>query len=109
MLKNGANINSRDNQGQSVLFFVNNNNELAEYLIEKGVEMNVIANDGKTALHVACERYNSNSNLDLVKTLVVKGTDINVKDCQGKTVLDVAIERGLTKIVRFLNNNDFCF
>ena len=108
MLKNGANINSKDNQGQSVLFFVNDNNELAEYLIEKGVEINVISNHGKTALHVACERYNSNSNLDLVKTLVAKGVEINVKDCQGKTALDVAIERGLTNIVRYLNNNDFC-
>ena len=52
-------------------------------LIEQGVDLNAIAADGQTALHIAVER----DNVKLAKRLLLAGADINQQNGEGRTAL----------------------
>ncbi|MGL9682087.1 MAG: ankyrin repeat domain-containing protein [Wolbachia sp.] len=49
-------------------------------LIEAGVNMNAITEDGTTALHMATE----GCNFEMIEYLVENGANINAKDKKGK-------------------------
>ncbi|OUM61947.1 hypothetical protein PIROE2DRAFT_22380, partial [Piromyces sp. E2] len=74
--------------GQTPLMIASqlNNEVIAEFLIEKGAEIDVKDNNGITPIMWACEKENEH-NSTLVKLLVEKGANVNVKDKNGFTPL----------------------
>lgn len=61
-------------------------------LLEKGVNIEVTANDGKRPMHLAVLSLG-----DVHKNLVKKGAELNVKDNDGNTPLLIALKRGSEK------------
>jgi pectate lyase len=104
LLKHGAYINARDTSGCTPLHyaFKNKHYELAEFLIEHDVDVNLSVNErGDTALHSAVR----SSNLRIIELIMTKGADVAVRNDDGQTALDIAMDRGRTKIVKLLANN----
>lgn len=58
MLNAGADINARNSDGNSLLFFVlkKGDCELARYLIKKGAEYNITNEKGETPVTIAVEK-----------------------------------------------------
>jgi len=101
LIKNGADVNVLDKDGNNLAFYWFNSyrparpgaesaaNEFAEKLaILKNAGFNPIAaqQDGRTLLHLAVEK----DNLDLVAKALELGTDINAQDQEGNTALHKA-------------------
>jgi ankyrin repeat protein len=60
-----------------------------QLLIDRGIDVNAAANDGRTALHgAALQGYD-----DIIKFLAAKGAALDVKDKNGFTPLDTALGR----------------
>ena len=57
--------------------------EIAKYLVDNGVDVNIQNEDGETALMLA----SSHSNLSLVRYLVAKGANLEILNKVRKTVL----------------------
>lgn len=55
-------------------------------LVKAGVNLNIQANDGRTAIYIAAH----NGYLEVVKTLCEAGADINIKTKEGRTPLQAA-------------------
>ena len=112
LLKNGLDVNHKDKNGKTALFYAcnnlnviklliengadkdiikelffysyENNLEIFKYLIEeKKIDINIKNDSGKTVLFYAC----ANDNLELVKYLVEHGADVNAKDKDGISVI----------------------
>ena len=67
-------------------------------LIDRGVDVSAVNNDGFTALHTA-SYCNS---LESVLSLTASGADTAMVSGSGKTALDLAREKGHTAIVDLL-------
>lgn len=74
-----------------------NNEEIMRALLERGVNVNVSNNLGKTALHYSAEYFDC-----MVKELIVAGADINAKDNQGNTALIITCKNRSEKIAKLL-------
>ncbi|WP_366521263.1 ankyrin repeat domain-containing protein [uncultured Brachyspira sp.] len=79
----------------------NENTEVAEYLIDKGADINtpIISDDAYPLILKALE----NENTALVKLLIEKGADTTVVNKEGKTVFDLAREKGYDDISELEN------
>ncbi len=77
-LKNGANIQYRDNKGRTALIFAasSSNGKIIQLLLNSGADINVQDNKGYTALMEASKWRN----LDALKTLLKYDADVNIKD-----------------------------
>eukprot|EP00899_Mesostigma_viride_P011736 jgi/Mesvir1/20563/Mv06235-RA.5 len=71
-------------------------NHVVEWLLEKGVWIDIIDKYGETALHRASQK----GKLDTVKRLLDKGADVSVKKHDGRTPLDLAHTREMKNILR---------
>src|SRR3990167_526540 len=80
LLKDGAQINIKAGRKQSntalLLALLNDNDDVAAYLIEQGADVNINNNEGVTPLHIAMARGKFN----LVKQLINKGADFQKYD-----------------------------
>jgi ankyrin repeat protein len=81
----GADVNAKDEFGNTPLHKSSINPDKIRYLISHGADINARDNDGKTPLHKAAEK---NYNVDVLKGLVSLGADIHARD--GKLPLDCA-------------------
>ena len=71
---------------------------VAEYLIQRGGEVNCRDKYGRLPIHFACRR----GHLDIVKLLISKGSDFTSTNNFGDTPLDLASSYGYTGMADYL-------
>jgi ankyrin repeat protein len=99
LIKQGANPNARDEQGNSALHIsATRYMDCAKLLIEHGADIDVTNRDGFTPLHLSVD----NNRSDLANTLLFCGANINVKNCQGNTPLHLAVTKKYVDLVEIL-------
>ncbi|KAK8022034.1 hypothetical protein PG993_012801 [Apiospora rasikravindrae] len=85
LVEQGADINSRVMEKSLLHAAVGSQHDggekAAEYLIEKGANVNVVDGFGQTPLHIAIETWERRTNL--VKLLVKHGADVNIANERG--------------------------
>jgi ankyrin repeat protein len=72
--------------------------EIIRLLLNKGADVNIQDNSGKTALMIAVK----NKNMEIIKLLLKKHADIKAKDNKGRTVLIIASDKDNEEIVELL-------
>jgi ankyrin repeat protein len=90
LIENGADINAKDNQGNSPIHGAIENNEIhiLRLLIEKGADINAKNNLGQSPLHLAVELDNFNC----AQVLILSRVDINAQNNLGQSPLHLAVE-----------------
>ncbi|WKZ69931.1 MAG: ankyrin repeat domain-containing protein [Melioribacteraceae bacterium] len=78
--------------------------ELVMLLLNKGADVNLDIDSGKSPLHIALE-YSTSYNFEIVKKLIEAGADINAKTEFGQTPLHRAVEIGKLEAVNLLLEN----
>ena len=95
----GANPNARDSElGATPLSWTTlfNHVEVAEFLIQKGADINARNRDGGTPLHGAAFLGHA----DIAALLIQKGADINARNDKGESPLDVSrVEWEITRLI----------
>ncbi|UYV72562.1 hypothetical protein LAZ67_9003713 [Cordylochernes scorpioides] len=90
LIKVGANVNEKTNEGVSVLkysFLKSDSNELTKLLIKSGAIIDAGYRYGATALHIAARYLKSN----ILQTLLEGEAEINLENKNGKTAFDIVI------------------
>ncbi len=101
LIKKGANIELRDNQGATPLILAARlgNNTIVKILLKNKADINAVDSYFKdTALNWAC--YNGHKNV--VETLIANKADIHIRDRDGYTALMDAVSNGHIHIVELL-------
>jgi hypothetical protein len=100
LLKEGADVNVRDEQGWTPLHHaaMRGAASVVLLLLEKGADVNARASDGATPLHMAAAYSNPN----VVDLLISKGADVNAKDNSGRTPLHYAVMNSSLSTVELL-------
>ncbi|MBF0548755.1 MAG: ankyrin repeat domain-containing protein [Candidatus Riflebacteria bacterium] len=100
LIKDGADVNFRPNQGWTALMYAvmdNPNPEAVYTLINASADVNALDDSGCTALSHAAM---SNQHPEVINALVKAGANVNVKDREGQTPLIVAaIYSGTPEVV----------
>lgn len=101
MLRRGASINLRDNEGRTALMFavVNHHHATVEAILQFGADVNIQDCNGGTALMLAA------SGGDAEITQMLLNTGANFQACYvltGKTAISLAAERGYSNIVELI-------
>ena len=109
LIKYDADINLKDNNGNSPLMFALRNLRLLKFLLKNGANVNTQDKENKTALHHALENCRGERELfrtthiaKLVLLLLKRGIDINLKDNKGNSPLMYAIKGGCFQFVKLL-------
>ena len=90
LLKNGADLHSRDAEGNGVLHYAQQwlaNPKIVQALLAAGADANAANNRGVTPLMLAASR----SDTDSIKNLLAAGAAITARDAQGRTPLHHAL------------------
>ena len=100
-------INVQDNEGNTVLMRIaslksitKENMQVAEFLIDRKADLNVVNNDRHTALVLAI----NNNNTEIARLFVEKGAKLDIADRNGYTALMWAIEKENVEMVKLLIN-----
>lgn len=97
LLHLGADINTQNHNGFSILMWASNSLESVKFLIDRGADINIRNIDGKNILILSAEQ----GALDVVKYLIQKGMDENFTCYKGFTALMGAAHEGHLDIVRY--------
>ncbi|MEB3294064.1 MAG: ankyrin repeat domain-containing protein [Synechococcales bacterium] len=73
--------------------------QIVQFLLEKGANVNGVSRSGETALHTAVRRNKSSK---LTALLLDKGANINAKNSEGTTALHVAAQYGSIETIKLL-------
>ncbi|ORX59263.1 ankyrin [Piromyces finnis] len=86
LLKNGADINIRNNNGETALLASCKYGyyDVSKMLIDCGADVNIPDNEGNTPLLVSCYKERFLHNKDLVEYLIEHGADINKANKNGR-------------------------
>ena len=87
LLAERANINRRDKDGNTLLFYAKSG-EMVRLLVEHGASVNIHSSDGYLPLHVA-------ESVEVAEALVSAGADINALDREGLTPLLFGMTNGV--------------
>jgi len=109
LLAAGAEVNSVDKQGKTVLMFASRLHfgnfraihNIVKLLLAAKASVNAVSESGETALSMAVER----SNVELVKLLLASKATVNVRDNEGVTPLHLAALISDVEIVEILLKN----
>lgn len=113
LLKNGIDINTQNEHGNTALHIVcfNNNLSLCKLLLKYFPDLNIQNNNGETPLHLSAQ-YN---NFELTKLLLEHGINVNIIDNKGNNALHYACKNNNKDMIILLlnygsnclqNNND---
>ncbi len=94
----------KDMEGKTVLHYAAKagNYELAQRLLDAGIDPDICDNKGKTALHYAAIK----GNYQLAQRLIDAGIDPDICDNKGKTALHYAIDRRDIGLIKLLCRNE---
>ena len=98
LVHRGADVNKRDNSGQTAIFFGSNDVQTARTLIKLGANVRMTDDMGETALHQAVFRHNT----EVVTALVGAGADPSIEAKTHETPLAIAERDHLKEILRIL-------
>ncbi len=100
LLAKGADVDSKDTYGNTVLMYAASNGHLniVKILLAKGADVRAKNEDGAPALMDAAKA----GNLEIVNTLLAKGAKLNSRDDFGWTALMEAVRDGRTETVKAL-------
>lgn len=94
LIREGANINVRDEEGETMLLWTARRGQtgIALMLVARGAVLDAQDLNGDTALILATEK----GNIDIARALIDAGADIMTENRQGRKAFDVALKRGNT-------------
>ena len=100
LVATGANINSTDANGMTVLMCAAENGhvETTQYLVKASAELEAKDENGGTALMWAAQ----NGHIETAQCLVTAGTELNAKNKHGKIALMLAAENGHVAVAQYL-------
>lgn len=100
LLDEGADINARDKDNNTILHWAISNDQLeaVKELLDRGIDIELRENGGFTALHFAARLRN----VEIVKELLNRGADIHAKTNAGKTALYFASRFRASRLVKEL-------
>jgi len=92
-------LNINSSEGYSLLHYavMDEQKEMAKFLIDRGLSVNITDNKENTPLHLAA----GSGNLEMVALLISAGADINAKNSYGTTPIHEACWKGNGEIVDF--------
>ena len=106
LIKNGANVNTRDKKRRTILHKAyntnNKNTKLIKFLIGENTDVNAIDKDGCTPLHNAIRI----DNLEAAEFLINKGAHVDAMDHRGDTPLHRVAWENHLKAAKFLIKQD---
>ena len=97
-----ADVNVRDLDGKTPLFYVLRHADAMRLLIEFGADVNVRDAGGATAVKLAAAYWLPGQGLDIVRMLLDVGADANVAANDGQTALHLYFREGSDQIVKLL-------
>lgn len=99
LIANVKNINYASAQGTALAGLVMHfNKDLAEKLLKKGANPNIVDLNGETALFLAVK----SNNVEFVELLLAHNADTSIKDKQQKTVFEYAVESNNQTLINLL-------
>jgi hypothetical protein len=107
LLKNGAQVNYQDEQGETALMHAvkNDQSEIIDLLMDKGADSFLVPGFQPrlrlSALMQAC----ANGNITQVRELLKNGAEVNYQDKQGGTALMYAVINDQSEIIDLLLNH----
>ena len=117
LIEYGANLNAKSSRGLSGTMGAAMTwmPEALEFLISKGADVNIIDNNGQTALMYVCgylpnaspmnEKWKQRpEHLQIAKILVQAGADINLINKRGDTALDLARKNKNMAVLKYLQS-----
>lgn len=72
--------------------------EMVQFLMNKGLDINVVNNFNESVLHVACGKL---KDFDMVQFLISKGADVRILNSMGDSAVDVAKRSGFLDAVLY--------
>ncbi|WP_043930594.1 ankyrin repeat domain-containing protein [Bacillus sp. EB01] len=82
-------MNKKSSSGSGLLHYAISGNrfDIASFLIDQGIDVNMTNADGQTALHLVCV----NQDLTVAKQLLERGIDVNLKGKYGNNAIWTAV------------------
>jgi hypothetical protein len=86
---NVSEINKKSDGGSSLLHYAISGSkfDIASFLINNGIDVNLTNSDGQTALHLICV----NQNIDVAKEMLQNNADISLRDKYGNNAMWTAV------------------
>jgi ankyrin repeat protein len=102
LIKNGINIDTQDNFGNTSLIYASENDdiEIVKFLVKNNVDVNIQNKEGNNALLMA-SYYN---NIDIVKYLLENGAVISIKNNDNLDSLLIASKNNYFDLIKLLIN-----
>ena len=82
-------INKKSEYGSSLLHYSIEGNkfDISLFLIENGIDLNLIDSEGNTALHYIC----NTQNIEIAKLILEKGADLEIRNKYGNNAMWTAV------------------